>query len=175
MSADEQARKQGDDISDAEVLEQVKGLPNEIALGVLDMYAGLRHRQYEATCELDKLTRDYTYKSGASAINVGLVINGGAAVALLALIGHLAASSAGASRFTVLTEPLSYFSAGVFLNALARGADYFAGMSVVLKREGRRRFFYALTIFLIILCLLAFPLGCWRTAVSLLSLTSHKP
>lgn len=170
MGAAGQGQQEGDEISDAKVLEQVKGLPPEIAIRVLDLYAGLRHRHYEATCTLDRLVREYLYKSGASAINIGLVINGGAAVAVLALIGHLAASPAGAGCFTVLTEPLYYFSAGVFLNALSRGADYFAGTAVLQKREGRRRFYYGLTIFLVILCLLAFPLGCWRTAMSLLSL-----
>jgi hypothetical protein len=162
--------EQNEKYSDAAVLEQIKDLPREIALRVLDLHAGLRHREYEATCALQRLTLENIAKAGASAINVGLVINGGAAVALLALVGHLAASATSAGRFTVLTEPLCYFSAGVFVNALARGTDYFAGTSGLHKREGRRRFFYGLTITLVTLCLFTFPLGCWRTAASLFSL-----
>ena len=123
-------------------------------------------------CRFSALTVENVAKAGWSAINIGLVINGGAAVALLALVGHLAANPASGGRFTVLTEPLCYFSVGVFANALARGSDYFAGNSVLHKREGRRRFFYSLTVSLVIVCLLAFPLGCWRTAASLFSLYS---
>ncbi|PYJ24070.1 MAG: hypothetical protein DME91_09860 [Verrucomicrobia bacterium] len=78
------------------------------------------------------------------------------------------------SQFTGLTEPLYYFSVGVFANALARGADYFAGNAMLHKREGRRRFFYGLTITLATLRLLTFPLGCWRTAASLFSLGSAR-
>ncbi len=66
------------------------------------------------------------------------------------------------SQFTGLTEPLYYFSVGVFANALARGADYFAGNAMLHKREGRRRFFYGLTITLATLRLLrprSFHLG----------------
>ena len=172
MSAGEQQGEGDDEHLDAAVLEQIKGLPSEIALRFLDMHAGFRHREYEATCALQRLTLGNAAKAGASAINIGLVINGGAGVALLALVGHLAASPTSAGRFTVLTEPLYYFSAGVFLNALARGADYFAGISGLHKKEGSRRFFYGLTILLVVLCLVAFPLGCWRTAAALLSLNS---
>jgi hypothetical protein len=169
MKAKEEEQKEDKD-SDAAVLEQLKDLPPEIALRVLDMHAGLRHRKYEAECALQRLTYENVVKAGWSAINMGLVINGGAALALLALVGHLASNPASGSQFTVLTEPLCYFAVGVFVNALARGSDYFSGIAVLHKREGRRRFFYGLTVLLVILCLLAFPLGCWRTAASLFSL-----
>jgi hypothetical protein len=172
MKAKEEEQKK-DEYSDAAVVEQVRGLPPEIALRVLDMHAGLRQREYEATCALERLTVENVVKAGWSAINIGLVINGGAAVALLALVGHLASNPASGSQFTVLTEPLCYFSVGVFANALARGSDYFAGNAMLHKREGRRRFFYGLTVFFVIVCLLAFPLGCWRTAAALFSLYSH--
>jgi hypothetical protein len=171
MKAKEEEQKTSE-FSDAAVLEQIKNLPPEISLRALDMYAGLRHREYEATCALQRLTVENVVKAGWSAINIGLVINGGAAVALLALVGHLASNPASGSQFTVLTEPLCYFSVGVFANALARCADYLAGYAMLHKHEGRRRFFYGLTVFLVIVCLLAFPLGCWRTAASLFSLYS---
>ena len=80
------------------------------------------------------------------------------------------------SQFTGLTEPLYYFSVGVFANALARGADYFAGNAgngYTTDAEDRR-FFYGLTITLATLRLLTFPLGCWRTAASLFSLGSAR-
>jgi hypothetical protein len=157
--------------ADAKVLEQIKGLPTEIGLRILDMHAGLRHREYEATCALQRISFENVGKAGASAINIGLVINGGAAVAVLALAGHLAAAPTSLGRFAVLIEPLCYFSAGVFINAIARGADYFGAASVLHKRNRRQRFFYCLTIVLVTLCLVAFPLGCWRTAAALFSLS----
>jgi hypothetical protein len=158
--------------SDAEVFRLMRLLPPEIGARVFDLHAGLRHREYEATCALQRVTVENVAKSGASAINIGLVINGGAAAAVLALVGHLAASPTAVS-FTALTQPLCYFSTGVFINALARGADYFAGNALLHKREGQRRFFYGLTILLVTLCVLAFPLGCWRTAAALFSI-SHR-
>jgi hypothetical protein len=92
------------DNTDAAFFAQLKEsrLPPEVTNHLIDFHAGLRHRQYEAECELQRVTFENVAKAGASALNVGLVINGGAAVAVLALVGHLATSS----RATSISLPL---------------------------------------------------------------------
>ena len=52
MSTKEQERKKDNEHPDAAVLNQIKGLPPDIAARVFELHAGLRHREYEATCAL---------------------------------------------------------------------------------------------------------------------------
>jgi hypothetical protein len=61
---------------------------------------------------------------GQSAIKSVTLINGGAAVALLAFIGHLAVAATSKYQITPFAESLRYFVAGVLCSALASGTTY---------------------------------------------------
>ena len=55
-----------------------------------------------------------------------LIINGGAAIALLAFLGHIASSPTSAALVPVLSGALMYFGWGAFLAAFAAGGAYLA-------------------------------------------------
>lgn len=68
-------------------------------------------------------------QSGAEAIKATTLINGGAAVAMLAFVGHLASIRAEAAVIMSFAEPLRLFVEGVLLGVLASGAVYFSQSS----------------------------------------------
>jgi hypothetical protein len=65
-------------------------------------------------------------ESGAEAIKAGTLINGGAAVAMLAFIGHLAAIQARPAVIVAFAKPLRLFVLGTLLGVVASGVTYFA-------------------------------------------------
>ncbi|PYK45626.1 MAG: hypothetical protein DME46_03715 [Verrucomicrobia bacterium] len=64
--------------------------------------------------------------AGTEALRAVTLLNGGAAVALLAFIGHLASIGAPQSAIRVLREPLTWFVVGAFLAVAASAITYFA-------------------------------------------------
>lgn len=79
---------------------------------------------------------------GQSAMKAGVVINGGAAVALLAFIGHMAAE---AHAFQVLpfANSLWWFITGVLASGVAFGATYVSQLGFAGNEGWPRRFGYA--------------------------------
>jgi len=80
-------------------------------------------------------------QSGAEAIKAATLINGGAAVAMLAFIGHLASIQAEAAVIMSFAKPLRLFVVGALLGVVASGVTYFSqscyGLS--LDREFRSK------------------------------------
>ncbi len=64
--------------------------------------------------------------SGAEAIRAATLINGGAAVAMLAFIGHLASIQAKSTVIMDFAGPLRLFVIGVLLGSVASGVTYLA-------------------------------------------------
>jgi len=65
-------------------------------------------------------------QAGSDAIKAITFLNGGAAVAILAFIGHLASSGVEQTIVKSLSRPLAFFVAGTFLAVCAAGVGYFA-------------------------------------------------
>jgi hypothetical protein len=70
-----------------------------------------------------------------SAINSATLINGGAAVALLAFIGHIATADASDLTIDPFAPALYTFALGVFFGAMANGTQYLG--ELFLTREQR--------------------------------------
>lgn len=66
-----------------------------------------------------------TMESAHSALRASLIVNGGAAVALLAFVGNVWAKAQTASVAHALAAAIAWFSAGVLLGGLASFATYF--------------------------------------------------
>ena len=64
-------------------------------------------------------------KAGSDALRAVTLLNGGAAVALLAFIGHLASLSAPQTTIVSLRYPLAVFVTGAFLAVFASAVNYF--------------------------------------------------
>ena len=65
-------------------------------------------------------------ESGSEAIKAATLINGGAAVAMLAFVGHLASIQAVATVIMGFAKPLRLFVVGTLLGVVASGLTYLA-------------------------------------------------
>lgn len=63
-------------------------------------------------------------EAGKSALQAVMVINGGAAVALLGMFANLAAKPEGIHLARALSQPMQYFGAGVLIAAFSFGIRY---------------------------------------------------
>ncbi len=98
---------------------------------------------------------------GQSAMKAGVVINGGAAVALLAFIGHMV-GEARAFRVLPFADSMWWFVIGVLASGVAFAATYvsqlgYAGKAVWSQRAGY--FFHALAALGGVFALVAFLMG----------------
>lgn len=80
-------------------------------------------REWEADNALETEFMKVAATSGQVAMKSAILINGGAAVAMLAFIGH-ALSSDVCIDIKILTKSMSFFTIGVFLGAIATGTTY---------------------------------------------------
>ncbi len=99
---------------------------------------------------------------GQSALKSVTLINGGAAVALLAFIGHLAVVTTSKLQVAPFAESLRFFVAGVFCSALASGTTYLSQYSYGIDGKWSNRLgvvFFIITILIVICAFCAFILG----------------
>lgn len=122
--------------------------------------SGLAKYRVQADLMLEQFNA--TIRSGQGALKSMFLVNGGAAVAVLALIGHLSTSPIGAARASSFALPLSCFAAGLAFTTMASGFTYLSQRAYSQRRTGRRRGekLNNVVIFLTIAALLAFVGGC---------------
>ena len=103
-----------------------------------------------------------TIRTGQGALKSMFLINGGAAVAILALIGHLSTSPVGSSKATSFALPLSCFAAGLALTTTASGFTYLAQRAYSQRHQGRHKGekLNNVVILMTIAALIAFVCGC---------------
>ncbi|KAF1707763.1 hypothetical protein [Pseudoxanthomonas sacheonensis] len=80
--------------------------------------------KYNNRRESQRDMTNHTINTGANALKASTLINGGAAVALLAFTGQVQATAGNAGLLLSFSLALGFFAAGVFLAALATGATY---------------------------------------------------
>ena len=116
--------------------------------------------QHVSTWELESFKQ--VIGLGQSAIKSITLINGGAAVALLAFIGHLTTSTAANLQILPFAESLRFFVAGVFFSALASGTTYLSQNFYDYDGKWIRRFgatFHILTVAIVVFAFLSFFKG----------------
>jgi hypothetical protein len=93
--------------------------------------------EYEADTQRSLESIKSGNASGLEAIKAGTLINAGAAVAVLAFIGHLASIHASGAVIMNFARPLRLFVAGALLGVVASGVTYLVRRIdfVSLKRE----------------------------------------
>ncbi|MDX1070470.1 hypothetical protein GOL32_18130 [Sinorhizobium medicae] len=97
--------------------------------------------------------------AGQGAIKTAFAMNSGAAVALLAFIGHLARFQP--AQVPVLAWTLLPFTSGVFLSGLLSGTTYLSQWLYAGEKESHRKAGYALNIFAILLGLATYGCFVW--------------
>ena len=101
-------------------------------------------------------------QSGQAALKSFFLLNGGAAVAVLALIGHLSTSSITAAQVNKFGRPLLSFACGLAFTTLASGLTYLVQKAYSPPKKNRRlaERLNALVILMCAASLVAFIVGC---------------
>jgi len=113
---------------------------------------------------------------GQIALKSMFLINGGAAIAVLAFVGHLATSVNTMHAIRPFAFPLGCFVAGLLLVTIASGLTYIAQRAFVtkgaIKGKGRRigNQLNALIVGICLLSVVAFAVGSWFAYVALANL-----
>ncbi len=107
--------------------------------------------------------------SGQAAMKSAFLINGGAAVALLAFIGHLV-SIREVGHVSMFARPLIVFVGGVLSAALATGVTYVTLSCYHAGKFSQGNWANRVAVFLIALSYLAFALGVWNAYESFLAI-----
>jgi hypothetical protein len=149
---------------DNPVLPDLSKVPVPDRLALLEHLMRGHEREYDATVGLQRVHYESVIRSGESTVKASLLINGGAAVALLALIGNLAAKTPSAEAIPGLVISLTYFATGVFATAVSSGAGHLAGLSQLHERQKLGFAFNVLAILATFSSLACFAAGCYRAA-----------
>jgi len=75
---------------------------------------------------------------GQTALKSLFLINGGAAVAVLAFVGHLATAGSSADSIRGFAAPLGCFVAGLLLVTIASGVTYLSQRAYARHKQGRK-------------------------------------
>ena len=129
---------------------------------ILDTFKTLCAEENQANIEIAKIQAEArlemfksVLESGRNAIKASLVMNGGAAVALLTFIGHLATKTPPLPiKIDNLAAPETFFGIGVLLAVIAHGTVYFAQKSFHHDKVSKGECWNWVTIFLVCLGLL---------------------
>lgn len=127
-----------------------------------EVYLEDHRANLSARNEMNARMFDSVIAAGQNAIRVLLTINGGAAVAVLAFLGHLASTgTAGVAEFS---SPLLLFSGGVLLVGAAASGSYLSQLAFASSHSTWRRIGFVLqfaTVAAGLVSIAAFALGAW--------------
>lgn len=145
--------------------------PEEVSRGeqVLEWYRARlanSHARWSARRESNHLMTSLTATAGLNALKAATLINGGAAVAIIALLGSLYEAKTRTPIPSQLVWALACFGGGVFLSAIAAGATYvsqaYLGREFGSTQPGKR--WRKCAIGATSLALFCFPAGAWLFA-----------
>jgi len=153
------------DLLDKEVTDQSPDRANALAQLEVENYKAqlaswVASTQHAKAWELEGFKQ--VIALGQSAINSIILINGGAAVALLAFIGHLAVAATSKYQVASFAESLRFFVAGVLCGALASSTTYVSQFCYGRNGPwwaGTAIFFHVATILVAICAFASFLLG----------------
>lgn len=115
--------------------------------------------QYKAEREIALEMLRSVIETAKTALTTSILVNGGASVALLALVGTLSAGKSPTAVSVALVYALVSFACGVLLGAIATGATYFT--QYCYEQQFRRSAvgFHVFTVLLILGSYIAFAVG----------------
>lgn len=96
----------------------------EVALENHRFWLANKNARWNNRRESQRDMTNHTINTGANALKASTLINGGAAVALLAFTGQVQATASNAGLLLSFSVALGFFAAGVLLATLATGATY---------------------------------------------------
>jgi hypothetical protein len=99
---------------------------------------------------------------GLAALKSSMLINGGAAVAMLAFIGKIWEKSISVEAVNLLTNSIAFFSFGVLLAAIGSAGSYFTQYCYSESHHKIGMTFHALTVVMVIGAYVLFGLGSYE-------------
>jgi hypothetical protein len=114
-------------------------------------------------------------QSGESARKSFFLLNGGAAVAVLALIGHLSTSATTAAQVNKFAVPLLFFACGLLFAAMASGGTYLVQKAYADSRKRRADVINMLGMWVCFFSLVAFSVGCYFAYVAIQGIAASQP
>jgi hypothetical protein len=114
-------------------------------------------------------------QSGQAALKSMFLLNGGAAVAVLALVGHLSTSATTAGQVDKFAFPLLFFASGLGFAALASGGTYLVQRAYSARKRRRGTRLNNLVVLLSIASLVAFAVGCGFAYVAIQAIAAGQP
>lgn len=113
---------------------------------------------------VDKTTRyNKSIDLGIYALKTTLLINGGAAIALLAYMGSISTIDIQKDTVVSLTNAIRAFSSGVLFAAIAGAAGFFSEASAYSKQLSKERLYFYVVVISGILSLVAFMYGMYAS------------
>jgi hypothetical protein len=113
--------------------------------------------------------------SGESARKSFFLLNGGAAVAVLALIGHLSTSAITATQVSKFAFALVSFACGLLFAAGASGGTYLVQKAFADSKKRRAEILNMVGIWVCIGSLVAFCVGCYFAYVAIEGIAASQP
>ena len=123
--------------------------------------------EYNASRAIELETMKLVGMAGQNALKSLMLINGGAAVALLAFLSHIWDKTPVAGSIRGLTEALLFFVAGVLLSSIASGTTYLTGIFQQLEWLKIGNGIHYLTIILVIAAYVVFGFGGYEAYVAI--------
>jgi len=172
-------RQEGGSSVTAESLEQLldhldsgQAEKDIAALVDAEKEVALAKRRAKANAQLELFKS--VIQSGESARKSFFLLNGGAAVAVLALIGHLSTSTITAPQVNKFAVPLLFFACGLLLVALASGGTYLVQKAYADSRKRRADVINVLGIWVCFFSLVAFSVGCYFAYVAIQGIAASQ-
>jgi hypothetical protein len=149
---------------ESKLQDELSKLPEPVRLRMIEHFMRGHEQEYEATATLQRVQYESIIQSGQDVLKTSILINGGGAIALLALIGNVVGKTAPTWPVHIFVRPLVCFAAGVFASAISMGVGHLAGLSFLHKKEKRGRLFNIVAVSLAVASLVGFALGCYLAA-----------
>ena len=153
-------------------LDRIK-LDSDLASFRAEHERNLAHYDAQQKHSVEMIRSVFAY--GQAALKSSILINGGAAAALLAFIGKIWSEETGQAAVNALTSALVLFSFGVLAGAIGTAATYLSQLSYASSWNKTGVGFHVLTILIVAAAYVLFGLGSYEAYESFLKHLSPSP
>lgn len=133
---------------------------SDLALFHAEHERNLAHYSAQQALNVEMLRSVITY--GQEALKAAILINGGAAVAVLAFIGNIWTKGIAAAAVGSITESLVLFAFGVLAATVGTAGSYFCQYFYTEDAQRRALCFHVLTVVVVVVSYILFGLGAYE-------------
>ena len=153
-------------------LDRIK-LDSDLAAFRAEHESNLAHYDAQQKHSIEMIRSVFAY--GQAALKSSILINGGAAAALLAFIGKIWSEETGQAAVTALTNAMVLFSFGVLAGAIGIAATYFSQLSYTSSWKKTGIGFHVFTVLIVAAAYVLFGVGSYAAYAAFLKHLSLSP